>query len=52
MSFLRNFALLCISYRITLRILKESYRAQNSLELKLPFKSSPSFYAKQSTLSS
>ena len=31
--------------------LKESYRAQNSLELKLPSRSSPPFYAKQRTLS-
>ena len=31
--------------------LKESYRAQNSLELKFPSRSSPSFYAKQRTLS-
>jgi len=31
--------------------MKESYTAQNSLELKLPSKSSPSFYAKQRTLS-
>ena len=30
---------------------KESYRAQNSLELKLPSRSSPPFYAKQRTLS-
>ena len=30
---------------------KESYLAQNSLELKLPSRSSPPFYAKQSTLS-
>ena len=30
--------------------LKESYRAQNSLELKLPSRSSPPFYAKQRTL--
>ena len=32
--------------------LKESYMAQNSLELKLPLGSSPPFYAKQRTLSS
>ena len=31
--------------------MKESYMAQNSLELKLPFRSSPPFYAKQRTLS-
>ena len=31
--------------------LKESYMAQNSLELKLPSGSSPPFYAKQRTLS-
>ena len=31
--------------------LKESYMAQNSLELKLPSTSSPGFYAKQRTLS-
>jgi len=31
--------------------LKESYWAQNSLELKLPSGSSPPFYAKQRTLS-
>jgi len=31
--------------------LKESYTAQNSLELKLPLGSSPPFYAKQRTLS-
>ena len=31
--------------------MKESYMAQNSLELKLPFRSSPLFYAKQRTLS-
>ena len=31
--------------------LKESYRAQNSLELKLPSRSFPPFYAKQKTLS-
>ena len=31
--------------------LKESYRAQNSLELKFPSRSSPPFYAKQRTLS-
>ena len=30
---------------------KESYRAENSLELKLPSRSSPPFYAKQRTLS-
>jgi len=29
---------------------KESYRAQNSLELKLPSGSSPPFYAKQLSL--
>ena len=29
---------------------KESYRAENSLELKLPSRSSPPFYAKQKTL--
>jgi len=32
-------------------LLKESYRAQNNLELKLPSRSSPAFYAKQRTLS-
>ena len=31
--------------------MKESYMAQNSLELKLHSRSSPSFYAKQRTLS-
>ena len=31
--------------------LKESYPAQNSLELKLPSRSSPPFYAKQRALS-
>ena len=31
--------------------MKESYLAQNSLELKLPSGSSPPFYAKQRTLS-
>ena len=31
--------------------MKESYTAQNSLELKLPSGSSPLFYAKQRTLS-
>ena len=31
--------------------LKESYMVQNSLELKLPFESSPPFYAKQRSLS-
>ena len=31
--------------------MKESYMAQNSLELKLPSRSSPPFYAKQRTLS-
>ena len=31
--------------------LKETYTAQNSLELKLPSRSSPPFYAKQRTLS-
>ena len=31
--------------------MKQSYMAQNSLELKLPFRFSPSFYAKQRTLS-
>ena len=31
--------------------MKESYMAQNSLELKLPSGSSPPFYAKQRTLS-
>ena len=31
--------------------MKESYIAQNSLKLKLPSRSSPSFYAKQRTLS-
>ena len=31
--------------------MKESYMAQNSLELKLPSWSSPPFYAKQRTLS-
>ena len=31
--------------------MKESYMAQNSLELKLPSTSSPPFYAKQRTLS-
>ena len=31
--------------------LKERYLAQNSLELKLPSRSSPPFYAKQRTLS-
>ena len=30
---------------------KESYTAKNSLELKLPSRSSPPFYAKQRTLS-
>ena len=30
---------------------KESYKAQNSLELKVPSRSSPPFYAKQRTLS-
>ena len=32
-------------------IMKESYMAQNSLELKLPSRSSPPFYAEQRTLS-
>ena len=32
-------------------LLKESYRAQNSLELKFPSRSSPPFYVKQRTLS-
>ena len=32
--------------------LKESYMAQNSLEFKLPSRSSPPFYVKQRTLSS
>ena len=31
--------------------MKESYMAQNSLELKLPSRPSPKFYAKQRTLS-
>ena len=31
--------------------MKESYMAQNSLELKLPSRSSPPFYTKQRTLS-
>ena len=31
--------------------MKESYTAQNSLELKLPSRPSPPFYAKQRTLS-
>ena len=31
--------------------MKESYMAQNSLEFKLPSRSSPPFYAKQRTLS-
>ena len=31
--------------------MKEGYMAQNSLELKLPSRSSPPFYAKQRTLS-
>ena len=31
--------------------MKESYKAQNSLELKLPSRSSLPFYAKQRTLS-
>ena len=31
--------------------MKESYMAQNSLELKLPSRSSPPFQAKQRTLS-
>ena len=31
--------------------MKESYLAQNSLELKLPSRSFPPFYAKQKTLS-
>ena len=31
--------------------MKESYMAQNSLELKRPSRSSPSFYAKQRILS-
>ena len=31
--------------------MKESYMAQNSLELKLPSRPSPPFYAKQRTLS-
>ena len=30
--------------------MKENYMAQNSLELKLPSRSSPPFYAKQRTL--
>ena len=30
--------------------MKKSYTAQNSLELKLPSRSSPPFYAKQRTL--
>ena len=30
--------------------MKESYMAQNSLELKLPSRPSPKFYAKQRTL--
>ena len=37
--------------KITQYYRKESYTAQNSLELKLPFGSSPPFYAKQRTLS-
>ena len=32
-------------------MMKESYMAQNSLELKLPSRSSPPFYAKERTLS-
>ena len=32
-------------------MVKESYMAQNSLELKLPSRSPPPFYAKQRTLS-
>ena len=38
-------------FKIQRDTLKESYRAQNSLELKLPSGSSPPFYAKQRTLS-
>ena len=39
------------SIPLYLPLLKESYKAQNSLELKLPSRSSPPFYAKQRTLS-
>ena len=38
-------------FKIQRDTLKENYRAQNSLELKLPSGSSPPFYAKQRTLS-
>ena len=39
------------SIPLYLPLLKESYKVQNSLELKLPSRSSPPFYAKQRTLS-
>ena len=38
-------------FKIQRDTLKENYRAQNSLELKLPSGYSPPFYAKQRTLS-
>ena len=44
------FYFFCSCY-LSVPLLKESYRAQNSLELKLPFRSSPPFYVKQRILS-
>ena len=37
-------------HQLALSLMKESYMAQNSLEVNLPSRSSPPFYAKQRTL--